>query len=876
MNNSNSNGNLSTMIKRSDSNYGFYDSPTTTTTMNEYIPLCFSKDVFNSNTFEVDQFISDCRKRVNLESVQKDLREYSKYLDSQLIELINKEYKSFFSLSSSLIGIDNVLNDFNKTQSSIKSEVMTFKKEINKVRECVEDKLKEKKSIDQRKKLLQLYISISESLNNMNHLLDQFNLLPSSNSNISNNSNSNQQQQQQPSSFESLELAIDRVSNSFYQMQNQMSSLSKEERSLKMFDTLGNKIKSLSHTIQSKIDPLFKDCLKGLYSNQDGGGGGKDHKTKINSIIHQCLSCYQIIDKMQSPYSIFKHLIVKTNITKITTLTNLELNQKSSTNGLANIYDSIFTFIKKDCIPFIKLSNSVKTVVIQLDINDDNNNNNNITTYKAFYNFLSESILPEIEESLMIPFKQIFATGIPDLFYKNYYLTFNFISLLENECVSHQQLTQFRNSTSYQNLWKKWNFPVYFQLRLSDIASKLEFDYLNQSLFDQIVVPVVPPNTSSTSNQSTTATSTLFLNSSNGLINCLNLCWDKNIYIYDLSAKFFKLFLQLVSRYDYFIQESIQPLELNLEQEQQQQQSQQNQSQQDLLKSPPATAALLLRQQQQQQQPQQQPHHQTNKHNTPDNLVYVYSDILQLRDKLLNHYKSKIISTISSTPNNTNSSNSNSNNNNQLPHSNQIKDIINNGINETVKEMELLLPRLTNIFCSFLISKCSENLELINTIRSTYRMTNKPIPTKPSVYVSSIVGPLESFLSSKSYTIETETKHQWIIKILTPVTEGFKTNASNVLQSVSASNDILNKIVKRNKPTTTAAQESSVSDIDKISIQLYLDVDRYSILIQKLGISISQIPSFNDLYQLVAPFKSLIPTPTAASISSTTPSSTNQ
>eukprot|EP01133_Synstelium_polycarpum_P015282 gene15282-18091_t len=91
-----------------------------------YNPLCFSREVFTGDAFKVDAFITDCRKRVPLESVQKDLREYAKHLDAELVELINKEYHSFFSLSSSLVGIDVVLSEFNDTLASIKGEISIF------------------------------------------------------------------------------------------------------------------------------------------------------------------------------------------------------------------------------------------------------------------------------------------------------------------------------------------------------------------------------------------------------------------------------------------------------------------------------------------------------------------------------------------------------------------------------------------------------------------------------------------------------------------------------------------------------------------------------------------------------------------------------
>lgn len=53
--------------------------------------------------FSVDEFVSTCRKRVQLEQLRDDLGVYQKVLRSAMIELINKDYADFVNLSTNLV-----------------------------------------------------------------------------------------------------------------------------------------------------------------------------------------------------------------------------------------------------------------------------------------------------------------------------------------------------------------------------------------------------------------------------------------------------------------------------------------------------------------------------------------------------------------------------------------------------------------------------------------------------------------------------------------------------------------------------------------------------------------------------------------------------
>ena len=64
------------------------------------IGLLFSS--MQSN-FSVDNFVADCRRRVQLETLRQDLEIYFKLLKNAMIELINKDYADFVNLSSNLV-----------------------------------------------------------------------------------------------------------------------------------------------------------------------------------------------------------------------------------------------------------------------------------------------------------------------------------------------------------------------------------------------------------------------------------------------------------------------------------------------------------------------------------------------------------------------------------------------------------------------------------------------------------------------------------------------------------------------------------------------------------------------------------------------------
>ena len=65
--------------------------------------LCFKENEFSNIDFNVDQFVSKCKDRVPMSTLREDLETHYKNIQQALVELINRDYADFVSLSSNLV-----------------------------------------------------------------------------------------------------------------------------------------------------------------------------------------------------------------------------------------------------------------------------------------------------------------------------------------------------------------------------------------------------------------------------------------------------------------------------------------------------------------------------------------------------------------------------------------------------------------------------------------------------------------------------------------------------------------------------------------------------------------------------------------------------
>ncbi|KPJ01490.1 Conserved oligomeric Golgi complex subunit 2 [Papilio xuthus] len=145
------------------------------------------------------------------------------------------------------------------------------------------------------------------------------------------------------------------------------------------------------------------------------------------------------------------------------------------------------------------------------------------------YRFLVNCFWCEVESRIEVNLASIFAPGNPQLFYKRYSESIQFVRKLEEYCIAEGTVQLLHDTLEYKSFQKRWNLPVYFQIRFQEIAGGFE---------------------SSLKKSPTVENKDAFIHKET--LKCwvsLHNCWSDGIYIEALAHKFWKLSLQLLARY---------------------------------------------------------------------------------------------------------------------------------------------------------------------------------------------------------------------------------------------------------------------------------------------------------------------------------------
>ncbi|OAD54822.1 Conserved oligomeric Golgi complex subunit 2 [Eufriesea mexicana] len=231
---------------------------------------------------------------------------------------------------------------------------------------------------------------------------------------------------------------------------------------------------------------------------------------KNSTLLIRCLGIYVTLDKMSDAEILVRTEIVGPLVHNIISIENLQTDLL----GLQNIYNKLLSILHVELKQLLDLT---------------------IFSVKGF-NFLVNSFWIDVEEKINQYVKCIFAPGDPILFH-------SFLEKLENECVTSESLIALKENSQYKNFLKKWNLPVYFQIRFQEIASKIE------TILTEPISPTSVRGTLESLVQNDFSLCTTYVIWEN-----LQKIWDNDMYLYQLFHKFWKFSLQICARYQIWTQ----------------------------------------------------------------------------------------------------------------------------------------------------------------------------------------------------------------------------------------------------------------------------------------------------------------------------------
>ncbi|XP_057342405.1 conserved oligomeric Golgi complex subunit 2 isoform X4 [Manis pentadactyla] len=328
--------------------------------------LCFDKDEFTKEDFDVDHFVSDCRKHVQLEELRDDLELYYKLLKTAMVELINKDYADFVNLSTNLVGMDKALNQLSVPLGQLREEVLSLRSSVSEGIHAVDERMSKQVDIREKKMCVLRLIQVIRSVDKIEKIL-------------------NSQRSKETSALEvSRPLLtgqiLERIATEF----NQLQFHAIQSKGMPLLDTVRPRIAGITAMLQQSLEGLL---LEGL-------------QTSNVDIIRHCLRTYATIDKTRDAEALLGQVLVKPYVDEVI----VEHVVMSQPGGLQIMYNKLLAFVPHHC----RLLRGVTGGSISSEKD---------STVPG-YDFLVNSVWPEIVQGLEDKLPSLFNPGDPDAFHE--------------------------------------------------------------------------------------------------------------------------------------------------------------------------------------------------------------------------------------------------------------------------------------------------------------------------------------------------------------------------------------------------------------------------------------------------------------------------
>ncbi|KAB0371721.1 hypothetical protein FD755_016659 [Muntiacus reevesi] len=307
---------------------------------------------------------------------------------------------------------------------------------------------------------------------------------------------------------------LERIATEF----NQLQCHAVQSKALPVLDKIrpGTRIAGITAMLQQSLEGLL---LEGL-------------QTSSVDIIRPCLRTYATIDKTWDAEALVGQVLVKPYIDEVI----LEQIVDSYLSDLQFTYDKLLEFVPHHC----HLLREVTGGAISSEKGST----------VSGYDFLVNSLWPEIVRGLEEKLPLLFNPGNPDGFHQKYTISMDFVRTFERQCGSKASVKRLRAHSAYHSFSNKWNLPIYFQIRFREIAGSLEVA-LTDVLEDAPALPLRLLNCAFLP----LAGSLYCLLASHRTWSSLQRCRSDKMFLPLLAHRLWRLMLQILAQYSKFVKE---------------------------------------------------------------------------------------------------------------------------------------------------------------------------------------------------------------------------------------------------------------------------------------------------------------------------------
>lgn len=170
------------------------------------------------------------------------------------------------------------------------------------------------------------------------------------------------------------------------------------------------------------------------------------------------------------------------------------------------------------------------------------------------FDFILRSVWLAMVDCIDIFLADIFSPADPDVFHRRYLASFEFLERFEQKCAQFDDKdlkARLQQTQSYKFFVKKWPIQVYFQIRFQEIVSHIEEELCD---YKSALVKLDDTLDAKDENELTDKNQNMFnLKVTKAVVGQMEYCWsESNCFLVALLSQFWKLNLQIISRYSTF------------------------------------------------------------------------------------------------------------------------------------------------------------------------------------------------------------------------------------------------------------------------------------------------------------------------------------
>ncbi|GAA5872300.1 hypothetical protein JCM8547_004805 [Rhodosporidiobolus lusitaniae] len=773
-------------------------------------PPPLSHDVLSGDDFDASDFLLE-RRHTSLEDLRSDLRAYLATLRTSLVGVINEEYEAFIGLSLGLkhANVSHSLQTIRRPVLSTRGEVTHVKSELEDMRDEMSGVLDERKEVREMKSLMRRLLATEEAVEKVEGLLKV--------------GKGGEKARQLDLSVDSPAKRLERIASEY----THMRYLVERAGDLPFVHSLQPRITLLTSTLHSELSTLLTSILSSSPSSSSYRPELTIALRTFSSLSFIPLAESLVREAVVEPFlqrevhrdalssSTFPETGHKDYVPEAYRLEPIDppkASREGDATPLAALYNRILRFVEDECSVLLDVAERVvgasslpaaaPSATKDAKFSTSTSDNSSTLPEVEGFDLLTPSLIAPLLDALTTHLgSTIFAAGRPNVFHTHYLLTLSFLSRLEALTSSLPHLHSFRSSPAYLALFKRFQLPVYFQLRLKDAVSSVE------RAFD-------------VGQASGGGGDGFVMSESEAVWKSVRRCWDEGVWLEELGGRFWRLMLQILSRYRTWLNDQVPRYVLP------------SSSSTAALSSLSTSASASSTRPSTPGPPSGQGQGgEEEEERTLRQLTVLIADAGAMERRVWGLWEERVRGMVE-------------------PGDEGAGDVL----RASLDALTSLTPSLSSQLATILVKRCAEHLKLVRSVASQVRASTRRQgqEREASYFVGNILKELRSFLGGPGRVVEESVRVRWAETVVEEVAARY----AAILSTQKKTEDSLRWLKKgrqglsffsRGSSASNDQQQPGESDDDRVKMQMQLDVETLAKDAEGLGVEVGRMEAFERL-----------------------------